>query len=732
MGTYPAQVDASEVLVTKIDSRAQASARSMILPLALAQFIASYAATSMNVAIGSIAKDLGTTVAGVQTAITLFTLTMAALMIPGSKLTDIWGRKRCFVGGLIVYGTGALLASLAPGIAVLILGYSLLEGVGSALMIPPIYILVTVAFPDITSRAKYFGVVSGAGGLGAAAGPLIGGVITSATTWRAAFGLQVLVVAWITVLARRITDPARSGRKPHFDLTGAVLSAAGLFFVVLGVLQSRTYGFFVSRQDFSIGGAVVIPKGWISPVWLFVGIGGLFLVWFFLHVRAAERKHRDVLLALRLFRNRVANLALGTQMIQWLVLQGSFFVISVYLQEVDGYNAIKTGLLLTPATIGILAASAAADRLAKRYPQRSLIIVGFFLTVVGTALLLALVRADSGILRWIPGLLVTGIGIGIMLTSSVNVVQSSFPDSDQGDISGLSRSLSNLGSSFGTALVGSVLVAVKLPAGKPYAVALTMLGVITLIGLVLAVLIPRQQPDAAGGGLSGAFVRWLWGRDGSGAAQRGPAPGRHALDLDLQREAQERPDQHDEPEDQDVVEGRGYGDRPDQVGGDEDLQPEQQRAPERPAQRRVAAGRLPGAAPRHDRRRQRPQDADDQNQCAQRLECLGDMLHYPGERHRLSTGILRCRHQQHVSLSPDAAIRCPARVVAMYPPDRGLAPRPGARAGPCAGGLARAGPAAANPRRGAAAARNATERALDRPGMRGIGPAERRPSGPQG
>src|ERR1700758_1034669 len=155
--------------------KAAAAGRAMILPLALAQFIASYAATNMNVAISAIAKDLGTTVAGVQTSITLFTLTMAALMIPGSKLTDIWGRTRCFRGGLIVYGVGGLLATLSPGLPLLIVGYSLLEGVGSALMIPPIYILVTVAFPDVKSRAKYFGVVSGAGGLGGAAGAVVGG-----------------------------------------------------------------------------------------------------------------------------------------------------------------------------------------------------------------------------------------------------------------------------------------------------------------------------------------------------------------------------------------------------------------------------------------------------------------------------------------------------------------------------------------------------------------------------
>jgi MFS family permease len=450
----------------------------------------------MNVAISAIAKDLDTTVAGVQTAITLFTLTMAALMIPGSKLTDIWGRKRCFMLGLMVYAVGGLLAALSFGLPQLIVGYSLLEGVGSALMIPPIYILVTVAFPDIKSRARYFGVVSGAGGLGAAAGPLIGGLVTSAISWRASFGLQVLVVIWIIYLARTINDPAVAEPRPRFDVTGAVLSAAGLFFVVLGLLQSRTYGFLVSRTDFKIGNTVVIPKGSISPVWMFVAIGALFLLWFFLHVRSGEKRGRDVLLPLRLFRNKVANLGLGTQVIQWLVLQGSFFVVSVYLQEVNHYDAIKTGLMLTPATIGILATSAGADRFARRHPQRWLIIAGFATTAVGMILLLALVRANSGILTWVPGLLLFGAGVGVMLTSSVNVVQSSFPEADQGDISGLSRSVSNLGSSLGTALVGSVLVAVARPEGQPFAVALAIMLVLALIGLVIAVLIPRQLTEA--------------------------------------------------------------------------------------------------------------------------------------------------------------------------------------------------------------------------------------------
>jgi len=474
----------------------RAPASAMVLPLALAQFIASYAASNMNVAIGAIAADLHTTVLGLQTAITLFTLVMAALMIPGSKLTDIWGRKTCFLAGLTVYGSGALIAAVSQGLGLMIAGYSVLEGVGSALMIPPVYILITVAFADVKTRAKYFGVVSGAGGLGAAAGPLIGGLVTSAISWRASFVLQVLVVGWIIVLARKIVSPPQEGPRPGFDLGGAILSAAGLCLVVLGILLTRTYGWLTARTDFTVAGTVVIAKGGVSPIWIFIAAGAVVLTWFFLHIGRRERHGRDPLLHRRLFRNLTANLGMGTQLIQWLVLQGSFFVISVYLQEVWKYDAIQTGLMLTPATAGILAASALAGRLARRHPQRVLITAGFAITAVGMALLLLLVRKDSGIVSFVPGLLLMGAGVGVMLTSSVNVVQSSFPDQDQGDISGLSRSVSNLGSSLGTALVGSVLVAASSPAGQPFGIALGMLGVFALVGLMLAVLIPHRQAVA--------------------------------------------------------------------------------------------------------------------------------------------------------------------------------------------------------------------------------------------
>jgi MFS family permease len=447
----------------------------------------------MNVSISSIATDLGTDVHAIQVTITFFTLTMAALMIPGSKLSDIWGRKFCLMLGLAIYGLGALIATFAPSIGVLAFGYSLLEGVGTALLIPPVYILCTVSFLDLPTRARAFGVISAAGGIGAAAGPLIGGIITTTISWRASFILQVLIVVLIMVLSRRIDDPGVRGARPKFDIVGTILSAAGLVFVVLGILQAGTYGWVTASQNFTIGNTVVIPQGGISPVWLFVGIGALLLVGFFVWIRSRERAGKEPLLSTHLFRNRSSNLGLVTQLIQWFIIQGSFFVISVYLQEVRNYNAIQTGLALTPTTIGILIAGGLAGTLAQKRTQRRLIWVGFVLTIVGMILLLLLGRLISSSLASIPGLLLIGLGVGTMLTSSVNVVQSSFPDKDQGEISGLSRSVSNLGSSLGIAIAGSVLVTTLVSPDKTYALSLITMIVFACIGLIAAILIPSNR-----------------------------------------------------------------------------------------------------------------------------------------------------------------------------------------------------------------------------------------------
>jgi MFS family permease len=451
--------------------------RKMLVPLALAQFICSFAGSNMNVMITDISDDLDTTVQGVQVAITLFLLVMAALMIPGGKVTDLWGRKRCFTIGLTVYGIGALLSAVSPGLGILILGNSILEGVGTALLIPPVYILTTMLFDDITSRARAFGVITGMGGIGAAAGPLIGGLITTAISWRAAFVFQALVIVAIIYLSRPIKDPIPPDPTRLFDTLGAVLSAVGLVLIVMGVLAAD-------------------DSGWLTLGLLVVG--AVVLAGFFVHVRAKERAGEEPLLSSSLFRNRVSNLGLVTQNVQWLMLLGTAFVVSAFLQVVRGYNAIETGVIFTAATGGILLSSLAAERLAKRHPQRTLIVAGFITTLVGIGVLLALVNGSPSVYAFAPGLFLIGIGVGVMLTPSVNIVQSSFPEERQGEISGLSRSVSNLGSSLGTAIAGTILVSGL--TDRSYGLAMASLAVMGLIGLGAAMLLPtipvREDAEA--------------------------------------------------------------------------------------------------------------------------------------------------------------------------------------------------------------------------------------------
>src|SRR6266516_5380837 len=257
------------------------SPRRLILPLALAQFICSFAGSNMNVMINDISDDLDTTVKGVQTTITLFLLIMAILMIPCSKLTDRWGRKRCFTWGLTLYAVGALLSAVSPNLGVLILGNSVFEGVGTALLIPPVYILATLWFTDLTTRAWAFGVISGLGGIGAAAGPLIGGLITTGISWRAAFIFQALVVVAIVLLSRKMVDPLPADPTRPFNAVGAVLSGVGMFCVVFGILQLGVHNVLL---------AVLLV------------VGAAFLASFFVWIRSRERAGKDALLSTGLFK----------------------------------------------------------------------------------------------------------------------------------------------------------------------------------------------------------------------------------------------------------------------------------------------------------------------------------------------------------------------------------------------------------------------------------------------
>jgi MFS family permease len=303
---------------------------------------------------------------------------------------------------------------------------------------------------------------------------LLGGLITTGISWRAAFGFQAIVVITIAFLGRRINDPLPADPSKSFDLVGSVLSAVGLIVLVLGILAA----------DNNLA---------LTALLLVIGVAvlALFLGW----IVRRERSGREPLVSISLFRNRASNLGMATQNLQWLILMGVSFVVSAYLQVVRGYSAIQTGVIFTAATLGILASSLVAGRLVRRFEQRLLILTGFVATIVGIAVLLAVVKHSPSPWSFAPGLLIIGLGVGVMLTPSVNVVQSAFPEEKQGEISGVSRCISNLGSSLGTAVAGTILVSGLTSPQHSYALAMIALIVFSAIGVVIALGIPKiAQP----------------------------------------------------------------------------------------------------------------------------------------------------------------------------------------------------------------------------------------------
>jgi MFS family permease len=318
-------------------------------------------------------------------------------------------------------------------------------------------------------------VVSGMGGIGAAAGPLIGGAIATGISWRAAFGFQALIVALIMLLARSLTDPLPADPDRPFDTIGAILSATGL--VVL------------------VGGIMAADRN-LALMAILMAVGAIILAGFFIWIRRRERAGQEVLLSTALFRNRTSNLGMVTQNVQWAMLLGSAFVVSAYLQVVRHYNAIQTGVIFTAATVGILLSSLVQGALAKRFQQRTLIMAGFVVAIAGMIVLIVMARGNPSPWHFAPGLFLMGTGVGVMLTPSVNVVQSAFPENLQGEISGLSRSISNLGSSLGTAIAGTILVAGLGEANRSYAIAIAVLAFMGLLGLVAAIFIPPAEIPA--------------------------------------------------------------------------------------------------------------------------------------------------------------------------------------------------------------------------------------------
>ena len=425
--------------------------------LGLAQFVMVLDSSVMNVSISQIVADLDTTIEGVQLAITAYTLVMAAFMLAGAKLGDILGRDRAFAIGLGIYGVGSLTTALSPNLTVLLLGWSLVEGLGAALVIPAIVSLVAATYEG-KQRATAFGIIGGVAGAAIAVGPLIGGWVTTEFSWRYVFAAETVVVIGILLVRRRLKSPPRAARKPTLDVVGVVLSATGLALVVFGILKSSTWGLIEPRGALTIDGEEITPFGFsMVPFVILAGVGvlGAFVMW----EERRERQGRDTLLDRSLLRIQPLRAGLTTLMMQQLILLGTFFVLPVYLQVVLGLDAFETGKRLFPMSVTMFAAAMLGPRLAAGFAPKRVAQAGLIALSVAAFFLLGTIDVELEETSFAIALSVFGVGAGLLLSQLGNVIMSSVDPSQTNEAGGLQGTAQNLGASLGTALIGAVLIA---------------------------------------------------------------------------------------------------------------------------------------------------------------------------------------------------------------------------------------------------------------------------------
>jgi len=426
-----------------------------ILILGMAQFLMVLDTTVMNVSISEVVSDLDTSVSSVQLAITAYALVMGSCMLIGAKLGDKWGRRSAFRIGLVIYGLGSFITAIAPNVQVLMIGWSGVEGIGAVLVVPAIASLAAATYEG-KDRALAYGILGGIAGAGAAAGPLIGGWVTTELSWRVVFAAEsVIVVGILAASVKIIASPATD--RSRIDVGGAALSVLGLGLIVLGILKGGEWGFVMPAGAMTIDGTEITPFGF-SVVPFMIGLGAGLLCLFALWEERRKKLDRPLLLDPELLRIPQLRAGLTMQVSQNLIIAGTFFVLPLYLQLVLGKDAFETGVKLLPISVTMMAAAMFGPKLSERYSPRLVVQVGLGLLALAILGVMSTISPELTGIGFGVSLAVFGIGTGLVMSQLGNVVMSSVPTSRSSEVGGVQGAALNLGSSLGTALIGAVLL----------------------------------------------------------------------------------------------------------------------------------------------------------------------------------------------------------------------------------------------------------------------------------
>lgn len=428
----------------------------VILLLASAQFIMVLDSTVMNVSISTVVKDLGTTVAAMQAAITFYTLTMAAFMLTGGKLGDIFGRKKMFVLGIAVYGLGSLITSLSPNIQTLIIGWSIVEGLGAVLVIPAVAALVAAHYEG-RNRVTAYAIIGAVAGAAAAAGPLIGGFVTTYLSWRYVFAAETVIVCVILLFSKILTNPSNARGKTKIDYVSVILSSLGMTTLIFGILQGKTWGWIEPMTKPVIFGQEIAPLG-ISLVTYLI-FGGVLLIIMFLYRQVdLIASKREPLLDVSLLKIPRLRSGLGVLTSQYLIIGALFFVTPIYLQMVIGLDALSTGLRILPLSFSLIIFSIVGSRLVSKFSPKRIVHIGQIMLIVGVGIITTTIDPQLATIPLSIGMFIMGSGLGLLASQLGNVIMSSADKSHSNEIGGLQGTSQNIGSSMGTAIIGTVLI----------------------------------------------------------------------------------------------------------------------------------------------------------------------------------------------------------------------------------------------------------------------------------